>query len=70
MIKRILFYWELVEIITEKQTAWGTKFLETLSKDLQDEFPDMKGFSVSNLKTRKLFFEYFSSQAVNEIEGN
>ncbi|MFM6949250.1 MAG: YhcG family protein [Aquirufa sp.] len=65
----ILFYWELGKIISEKQTAWGTKFLETLSKDLKDEFPDMKGFSVSNLKTCKLFFEYFSSQAVNEIEG-
>jgi hypothetical protein len=70
LIKRILFDWELGKIISEKQTAWGTKFLETLSKDLQDEFPDMKGFSVSNLKTRKQFFEYFSSQAVNEIEGN
>ena len=28
----------------------------------------MKGFSVSNLKTCKLFFEYFSSQAVNQSE--
>jgi len=61
----ILFYWELGKTIAEKQTAWGTKFLERLSKDLQDEFPDMKGFSVSNLKTCRLFFEYFSSQAVN-----
>ncbi len=55
-------------MIAEKQTAWGSKFLETLSKDLQDEFTDMKGFSVSNLKTCKLFFEYFSSQAVNQSE--
>lgn len=63
----ILFYWELGKMISEKQTVWGSKFLENLSKDLQDEFPDMKGFSVSNLKTCKLFFEYFRSQAVNEI---
>jgi hypothetical protein len=60
----IQFYWELGKMISEKQTAWGTKFLETLSKDLQEEFPNMKGFSVTNLKYCKLFFEYFGSQAV------
>lgn len=63
----ILFYWELGKMIAEKQTAWGSRFMENLSKDLQDEFPDMKGFSVSNLKTCKLFFDYFSSQAVNQL---
>jgi predicted nuclease of restriction endonuclease-like (RecB) superfamily len=68
----IAFYWELGKMISEKQTAWGSKFLETLSKDLQDEFPEMKGFSVSNLKFCKLFFNYFSirSQVENEIAEN
>lgn len=68
----ILFYWELGKTISEKQTAWGSKFLETLSKDLQDEFPDIKGFSVSNLKFCKLFYNYFSirSQVENEISEN
>lgn len=61
------FYWELGKSINEKQTAWSSKFLETVSKDLQDEFPKMKGFSVSNLKPCRLFYQYFSfgSQAVN-----
>ena len=63
----IQFYWELGKMIAEKQTAWGSKFLETLSKDLGKEFPEMKGFSVSNLKTCKMFFEYFGSQAVNQL---
>lgn len=35
--------------------------MENLSKDLQNEFPEMKGFSVTNLKYCKLFFTYFSS---------
>ncbi len=67
----IEFYWVLGRKITEKEAKWGSKFLETLSKDLQSEFPDMKGFSVSNLKTCKLFYNYFpsGSQAVNQIEG-
>ena len=65
----IVFYWELGKMITDRQTAWGSKFLETLSKDLQDEFPEMKGFSVSNLKFCKLFYNYSSirSQVENEI---
>ena len=66
----ILFYWELGRMLSEKlsQSSWGDKVLETLSKDLRDEFPEMKGFSVSNLKTCKLFFEYFSSLLGNENE--
>jgi hypothetical protein len=63
------FYWELGKTIAEKEKVWGSKFLETLSKDLQSEFPEMKGFSVSNLKTCKLFFQYFSSQPVNQNEN-
>lgn len=62
----ILFYWELGKMISEKQTAWGSKFLENLSADLKDEFPDMKGFSVSNLKYTKLFYEFFNSQTLNK----
>ncbi len=56
----IEFYWELGKMISEKEKVWGTKFLEQVSKDLQDEFPDMKGFSTTNLKYCKLFFEFFS----------
>jgi predicted nuclease of restriction endonuclease-like (RecB) superfamily len=55
----IEFYWELGKMIAEKQTAWGTQFLETLSKDLRNEFPDMEGFSVTNLKYCRLFYNYF-----------
>jgi predicted nuclease of restriction endonuclease-like (RecB) superfamily len=54
----IEFYWELGKNISEKQTAWGTKFLEHVSNDLRQEFPEMKGFSVTNLKYCKLFYEY------------
>jgi predicted nuclease of restriction endonuclease-like (RecB) superfamily len=66
------FYWELGKSINEKQTAWGSKFLEKVSKDLQDEFPNMKGFSVSNLKTCRLFYQYFSfgSQTANLKPNN
>jgi predicted nuclease of restriction endonuclease-like (RecB) superfamily len=53
------FYWELGKSINEKQTVWGSRFLENLSKDLISEFPEMKGFSVTNLKYCRLFYNYF-----------
>jgi predicted nuclease of restriction endonuclease-like (RecB) superfamily len=56
----ISFYFDLGKMISEKDAIWGSKFLETLSKDLQMEFPELKGFSITNLKYCKLFFTYFS----------
>jgi len=45
------FYWELgADIIAKQaQAAWGSGLIDQLSKDLMSEFPDMKGFSRSNL---------------------
>lgn len=55
----IEFYWDLGKMIAEKQTAWGSNFLGKVSDDLKSEFPDMKGFSVTNLKYCKLFYNQF-----------
>lgn len=56
----IVFYWELGKMISEKQGVWGSKFLETLSKDLKGEFPEMNGFSLTNLKYCKSFYNYYA----------
>jgi predicted nuclease of restriction endonuclease-like (RecB) superfamily len=58
----IEFYWELGKMIVEKQakSTWGDKLVEQLSKDLQVEFPDMKGFSRANLHFCLQFYNYFS----------
>lgn len=69
----IRLYWNIgSEILKLQQEAkWGSKFIEKLSKDLQSEFPGMKGFSVSNLKKMKIFAELhqepISSQVVNQL---
>ena len=55
----ILLYWELGKMITEKQTAWGSKFLTQLSQDLRNEFPDMQGFSERNLKYCRQFYQFY-----------
>lgn len=48
----LLFYWDLGEDILKRQKAavWGDGFLDQLSRDLATEFPDMRGFSLRNLK--------------------
>ncbi|MGI6393567.1 MAG: PDDEXK nuclease domain-containing protein [bacterium] len=64
------FYYDLGRMITEKDSIWGSRFLEILSIDLKKEFPQMQGFSVTNLKYCRLFFKYFliSPQAGDELE--
>ncbi len=36
---------------------WGAKVIQRLSSDLGEAFPDMKGFSASNLKYMRFFAE-------------
>ncbi|MBN2065026.1 MAG: hypothetical protein JW745_09515 [Sedimentisphaerales bacterium] len=55
------FYWSLGEDIARKQeqAAWGSGFLQQLSKDLMAEFPEMKGLSKRNLEyMRNLYLFY------------
>jgi len=56
------FYWELGADIVQKQAQsnWGDGFLNQLSKDLMSEFPDMKGFSLSNLKYIKQWYLFYT----------
>jgi predicted nuclease of restriction endonuclease-like (RecB) superfamily len=57
----ITLYWEIGESIIEKQEqyGWGKSIVETLSKDLQKEFPGVKGFSRDNLwRMRKFVLRY------------
>jgi predicted nuclease of restriction endonuclease-like (RecB) superfamily len=64
----IQFYLELGKMIVEKQsqTAWGGKLLEQISKDLKDEFPDMQGFSVRNLKYCRLFYTFYKDFSIGQ----
>jgi hypothetical protein len=56
------FYWDLGHDIVVRQmdAVWGNGFYKNLSKDLKTEFPDMQGFSVTNLKYCKYFYQFYS----------
>jgi len=55
-------YWDLGHDITVRQmdAVWGSGFFDTLSKELKAEFPDMKGFSITNLKYCKQFYLFYT----------
>jgi hypothetical protein len=53
----IRLYHQIGTEILERQTrqGWGAKVIDRLAADLRDAFPDMKGFSSSNLKYMRFF---------------
>lgn len=56
------FYWELGADIVEKQknAKWGDGLIKQLSRDLMSEFPEMKGFSRTNLMYIKKWCVFYS----------
>jgi predicted nuclease of restriction endonuclease-like (RecB) superfamily len=52
-------YWHIGKEILERQhqQGWGAKVIERLANDLKASFPEMKGFSSSNLKYMRYFAE-------------
>lgn len=68
----LTLYWELGEQIIEKQSEakWGDGFLEQMSRDLLDEFPDLKGLSKRNLELMRQWVSFWNpigQQAVAPI---
>lgn len=69
----IRLYWDLGQQIVEKQETakWGSGFIDRLSKDLKDEFPNMDGFSRTNLFSMRQFYAFYSSdnRIVHQLGG-
>jgi len=60
-------YWDLgQDIVTLKMEAnWGSGFFKQLSHDLLLEFPQMKGFSTSNLYYIRQFYQFYTQDFSN-----
>lgn len=54
-------YWNIGKSVSEKvnQEKWGKSIVEQLSKDLQTEFPGIRGFSARNIWNMKSFYETY-----------
>lgn len=61
----VLLYWQIGKDILQRQQeeGWGTKVIERLAKDLKREFPDIKGFSRTNLLYMRAFAEAYPDES-------
>ena len=64
-------YWEIAQMIVAKQqeSSWGDNLIEQISKDLKKEFPDMKGFSKTNLLYMKKWYLFWSAENLPQVVG-
>ena len=78
-------YYGIGKYISENSRTgfWGTGAIDTISQKLQQELPGLRGFSVSNMKNMRMFYEewreYFENRtslmhnlelSVNQIVEN
>lgn len=70
------FYWEMGRDISMlyESAKWGSAFFDCLSLDLKTAFPGQSGFSVTNIKYAKRWYEFYNQddvirqQLVDEFE--
>lgn len=57
----LLCYWKIGKLILERQkkAQWGDKLFDKLASDLRMSFPNMQGFSKTNLKSMRLFATHY-----------
>lgn len=62
----IALYWEIGKRINEQQVAlgWGKSVVETLSADIQMEFPGIQGFGVRNMWDMARFYAEYQSDEI------
>lgn len=74
----IRLYWDIGKDIVERQEkdGWGSKTIEKIASDLQNEFPGVQGFSPRNVWRMRAFYKAYEEvdeilpQAVAEFAEN
>lgn len=70
----IEMYWELGKEISERnfENTYGSGFFKQLSNDLKKEFPEIKGFSSSNLRYTQQFYLFYNQHftKLQQVAGN
>jgi len=58
----LLLYYRVGKIISSKvsKQSWGSKVVDTISSELQNNLPGLRGFSSTNLKYMRQFYETYS----------
>lgn len=61
--EQLLFNWQLGRdlVVRKAEERWGTGIVNQVSLDLQDEFPEAKGFSARNLWFMRQWYTFYAS---------
>ena len=64
-------YWDMAQIIIAKQkeSSWGDSIIQKISRDLKEEFPNIKGFSKTNLLYMKKWYLFWSDVNLPQVVG-
>ena len=67
----IQLYWNMGKMIADNQVLFEGRnnYVAQLEKDLRAEFPDMKGFSRSNLFYIRKFYQFYAANSVQQLVG-
>ncbi len=67
----IAMYWNIGEMIAENQTLFEGRndFIERLANDIKAEFPEISGFSRTNLFSIRQFYLFYSQNSVQQLVG-
>jgi predicted nuclease of restriction endonuclease-like (RecB) superfamily len=63
----LMLYWDMGRAVSEKMHSdgWGKSVVEQLSKDLQAEFPGVRGFSARNIWRMKMFYDFYATLGIS-----
>jgi predicted nuclease of restriction endonuclease-like (RecB) superfamily len=61
--EQLILYFGIGKYISDntRKNKWGTSAIENISKQLSIELPGLKGFSATNMKLMRLFYESWNS---------
>ena len=67
----ITLYLDIGRRLAEQDTSWGTKVVERLAKDLKAAFPEMRGFSRTNLFYMRQVYQAWTDadESVQQLVG-
>ena len=62
----VLLYWQIGHeiLLRQERSGWGAKIVNQLSHDLKEAFPDMQGFSRTNLLYMRLFAKTWTKDEI------
>ena len=62
----VLLYWQIGHeiLLRQERCGWGAKIVNQLSTDLKKAFPDMQGFSRTNLLYMRLFAKTWTNEEI------